>query len=132
MQSITQLESRSEFYSSGLCYLRPSPRLAATFAPPTALEGERHGGFFRAPGDPGPVHVACKVAGAAAVPEESPVHFQCTYGGLLHGVRVGPTGRLAPGDRAGCTEKVSGGGGGGGGGPTVGGAPPGGSREEIR
>lgn len=83
-QSITQLESRSEIYSSGLSYLRPSPRPAATFAPPTARAGERHGDFFSAPSDPGPVHVACQAAGAAAVPETSPIHFQCTYRRLLH------------------------------------------------
>ncbi|XP_074258578.1 putative methyltransferase-like protein 25 isoform X2 [Saimiri boliviensis] len=77
------------------------------FAPPTAWGGERHGGFLPSPGDPGPAHAACQVAGTAAVPEGHSVHFQCTHGGFLHRVRVGGAGRLAPGDSAGCSEEVS-------------------------
>lgn len=81
-----------------------------------------------APSDPGAVHVACQVAGAAAVPEGSPSHFECAYGGLLHGVPLGATGRPAAGDGTGGAEEL----GGRDGGPAVGGAPPGGRREGSR
>lgn len=54
-----------------------------------------------------------QVTESVAVSEGRPDHFQRTYSGLLHGVRVEEAGGLVSGDGAGRVEAGGGGGGGG-------------------